>query len=212
MAIVYRYRDINDNIIKYVGIVNDSGRTLGRRLLEHFRKDVWSHGKFQVDYINVKSKTDAEFLEAHFISYYETFKYFNVAKKDWGISSIVTLQEYLWHPYIWYDNNLSNERIKNKQQYTRYDEKINNKKFTLESDFKYKIWKGSNNNWYTYVPDNTKKNARRLIKKRDLESLIIFLFEFYDNKFSDHVDLSKLDESEIKSVDKLVRTLKKKSK
>ena len=39
MAYVYRYTDLADNIIKYVGIVYGENRTLKQRIYEHFRDD-----------------------------------------------------------------------------------------------------------------------------------------------------------------------------
>ena len=47
---------------------------------------------------------------------------------------------------------------------------------------KYKIWKGDNGFWYTYLPDETKQNGRRLIKKKTEDKLHINLLEFYDDE------------------------------
>lgn len=38
MAWVYRYTDLSDNIIKYIGIVWGKNRTLKQRLIEHKKK------------------------------------------------------------------------------------------------------------------------------------------------------------------------------
>ena len=81
---------------------NERKRNLRDRVIEHLRRDMWSHGNFKVEYFITNSRTDAEFFEAHLIALYKTYKYHNVAKKDWGIS------EYLpkiinWNNYIEYD-------------------------------------------------------------------------------------------------------------
>ena len=47
---------------------------------------------------------------------------------------------------------------------------------------KYKIWQGDNGSWYTYLPDESKKNGRRLIKKTTEEKLHETLLEFYDSE------------------------------
>ncbi len=43
----------------------------------------------------------------------------------------------------------------------------------------YKIWQGSNELWYTYLPDTTKKNNRRLIKRKTEEELNTVIVEYY---------------------------------
>lgn len=43
----------------------------------------------------------------------------------------------------------------------------------------YKIWQGNNGLWYTYLPDTTKKNNRRLIKRKTEEELDTVIVEYY---------------------------------
>ena len=87
MAYVYRYTDLADNIIKYVGIVYGENRTLKQRVYEHFRDDEWCEGKqWKIEYINVKNRTDAEHFESHFIAIFKTYQYYNDAKSNWGES------------------------------------------------------------------------------------------------------------------------------
>lgn len=43
----------------------------------------------------------------------------------------------------------------------------------------YKIWQGENGKWYTYLPDSTKKNNRKLIKRNDKKSLEDVIVDFY---------------------------------
>lgn len=100
MACIYRYTDLADNIIKYIGIVWSDNRTLKQRLYEHSKNDEWcKNGNFKIEYIKVKSRTDAEFLEAHYISLYHTDKYYNDSKSEWGISSFVPYKESDWKEY-----------------------------------------------------------------------------------------------------------------
>ena len=82
---VYKYIDIKDNIVKYVGITKD----LKRRIKDH-KKDKWYNlSTYSIYYLEVNSRCDAEMLEGHFIALYETHRYFNVAKETWGLSSFV---------------------------------------------------------------------------------------------------------------------------
>lgn len=103
--IIYRYTDLIKRKIVYIGIIKprkQNGDRLRERIIEHFRREIWSFGNYKVDYFTVNSRTDAEFFEAHLIALYKTFNYHNVAKSDWGIS------EYLpdtinWIEYMQYN-------------------------------------------------------------------------------------------------------------
>lgn len=92
MGYVYRYMDLEDNIIKYVGIVWSDNRTLQQRIREHERNDSWCRNrKWRIEYIteNINTRTDAEYCEAHYISLFGTDKYYNVKKAGWGVSSFL---------------------------------------------------------------------------------------------------------------------------
>ena len=107
MGYVYRYTDLKDNKIKYVGIVYGETRSLGRRIYEHRLYDEWcKNNNYKIEYIKmpIHTRTDVEFLESHFISLYGTDKYFNIRKKGWGVSNLVSYEETEW---ILYDNNNS---------------------------------------------------------------------------------------------------------
>ena len=107
MGYVYRYIDIADNIIKYVGIVWSENRTLEQRVKEHETQDNWCKvRKWKIEYFetNINSRTDAEYFEAHFISLYETDKYFNDKKSGWGTSSILNNIDVEWKEYKYTDN------------------------------------------------------------------------------------------------------------
>jgi len=96
MAVVYRYTDLSDNIIKYVGIVWSGNRTLKQRVKEHRERDEWcKNGKWKIEYLStdVQSRTDAELLEAHYISKFATYDWYNINKKDWGESTLLDNHE-----------------------------------------------------------------------------------------------------------------------
>lgn len=95
MAVVYRYKDLADDKIKYVGIVYGKSRTLEQRIREHSRDDKFKNHIWLIEYFNVKSRTDAEALEGHLIALYETYEYLNVSKRKWGLS------EYLPSEFDW---------------------------------------------------------------------------------------------------------------
>ena len=68
MPYIYRYRDIEDDTIKYVGIVYTPGKTLAQRIYEHSANDEWCNdGKYSIEYIEGDfSRTDLEYLESHY--------------------------------------------------------------------------------------------------------------------------------------------------
>lgn len=91
MICVYRYIDLNDNIIKYVGVVTGDKVNLASRIKGH-KSDNWVYGtKWRVEYIeeDINTRTDAEMFESHFISLFGTNKWFNKSKANWGVSSFV---------------------------------------------------------------------------------------------------------------------------
>lgn len=92
MGYVYRYTDLADGIIKYVGIVWSDNRTLSERINEHDLNDEWCKvRRWKIEYIteNITTRTDAEYFEAHYISLYGTDQYFNSKKSGWGVSSFL---------------------------------------------------------------------------------------------------------------------------
>lgn len=101
MKNVYRYINKFTNDIEYVGIVYD--RPLYKRIKEHAFIDKWNSEKYKVEYISCKSRTDVEYLEAHFIAKWETYNYYNVAKKNMGKSNLIDDSSFEWielHPFI----------------------------------------------------------------------------------------------------------------
>lgn len=115
MGYVYRYTDLDDNQIKYVGIVWSDNRTLEQRIKEHKYNDWWCRdGRWKIEYItkNIETRTDAEYLESHYIALYETDKWYNVKKSGWGISSFVCSDD-IWMLYDESSNDTDTCVVKN---------------------------------------------------------------------------------------------------
>jgi len=62
----------------------------------------------------------------------------------------------------------------------KHDAEINKQERMLKKH-KHEIWKGADGNWYTFVPDDTKPKNRRKVKRRERESLIEYLVQFYSS-------------------------------
>lgn len=101
MPCVYRYTDKADNIIKYVGIVWSDRRSLEQRIKEHSKEEKFQGHNWEIEYIDCegRSRTDTEYLEAHYISLYQTYKYLNSGKSNWGVSQIISDNENEWKQY-----------------------------------------------------------------------------------------------------------------
>lgn len=98
MAYVYRYIDIEDNTVKYVGIVY--ARNINERITAHASEDNWRYkGNWRIEYFECENRSEAEAFESHLIALYETHKYFNKAKKDWGINKYLPDVESWWQLY-----------------------------------------------------------------------------------------------------------------
>ena len=83
MHIVYCYIDLYDDKIKYVGITS---RKLAQRVQEHKKNEPWvNNSKWKILYFTVNNKSESESWESHLIARYETYKWYNTAKKDWGL-------------------------------------------------------------------------------------------------------------------------------
>lgn len=102
---VYRYTDLNDSIIKYVGIVN-KGTLVGRNK-QHMREDWYKNGEFMLEYIEVPNQSTAEAIESHLIALYGTDKWYNKAKAGWG------LIEYFPKEFDWQVANYTIDEILN---------------------------------------------------------------------------------------------------
>lgn len=94
MGVVYRYTDLNDNRIKYVGIVWSGNRTLKQRVEEHYKNDSWcDKGHWKIEYVlrEINTRTDAEYLEAHYTNKFRDpeYEWFGKTKLNWGESELI---------------------------------------------------------------------------------------------------------------------------
>lgn len=91
---VYRYIDMADGITKYVGIVKNG--TLIKRIYAH-RRDSWCQGKnWKVQYFECDNQSEVEAFESHLIALYETHKFYNKSKSNWGINKYLPSVEDWW--------------------------------------------------------------------------------------------------------------------
>ena len=83
MYYIYRYTDLRDNIVKYIGITK---RKLKLRVGEHDKQDAWldNPNYWDIDYFRVKTQSEAEAWEAHLIAVFKTNLWYNKEKADWG--------------------------------------------------------------------------------------------------------------------------------
>lgn len=102
---VYRYVDTESGITKYVGIVHKGN--LEKRLMAHMCMDSWANdGCWRVEYFECESRSEAEAFESHLIALYETHKYYNKAKTNWGLNRFLPDVEKWWKVAVLpkYDN------------------------------------------------------------------------------------------------------------
>jgi len=94
---VYRYIDTDDRIVKYIGIVYKED--LDRRLNAHLCCDDWcKSGNWDIEYFECQNRSEAEAFESHLIAVYETWKYYNKAKANWGVNRFLPNVENWWKP------------------------------------------------------------------------------------------------------------------
>lgn len=99
MAWVYRYIDLADDIIKYVGVVWGKSRTLAQRLREHEKNDKWCYTRrWRIEYItnDIETRAEAEAFETHYIALYDTGKYFNIRQVGYGTNKFLPDRENDW--------------------------------------------------------------------------------------------------------------------
>lgn len=122
VAYLYRYTDMDDNIIKYVGIVWSEKRYLDDRIKEHKKDDWCKYKKWKIEYLQetINTRTDIECLEAHYISLYHTDKYFNRSKSGWGLCSYLPKEEGV---FVEYEEPLKSEKkiISTKRKYRTHN-------------------------------------------------------------------------------------------
>lgn len=100
---VYKYVDIETNLVKYIGIVNNG--SLANRHRRHMRDDWYKSGKFKIEYIQCNNQSETESIESHLISLYSENQLYNKAKQGWG------LNKYLPNDYNWNELNITIEDL-----------------------------------------------------------------------------------------------------
>lgn len=162
-AFVYRYIDLCDGVVKYIGIVYSEDRSLDDRVREHARNDNWCKTrKWKIQYIVVNNRSEAETYETHFISLYNTGNYFNKAKTDRGVVSFIPEVE--WHDYN-VDSNEENEKLKSIIKHlTKENKELNLKIKYLENEIC---------NFVSSVKKEVDKNTELEIKNKKLEDELI---------------------------------------
>lgn len=97
----YVYKYVDGGIEKYVGITND----LPKRFYQHTKDKLNEMKNPDVYYFPVKHRGDADMLETYLINYYNTGKYYNVAKTQKGDFSFLDVCDRL--PWVLYDGNVN---------------------------------------------------------------------------------------------------------
>ena len=115
----YKYTDLADNIVKYIGIVQVEGRTVSKRAKDHFyapKDKEWFREKiWKIEYIYCKTRSDCEALENHCIALYGTYKYYNKAKANWGLCTFIG--DIKWEGEFIYDATRNEETGKIKDEH-----------------------------------------------------------------------------------------------
>lgn len=94
---VYRYTDVYDGKIKYVGLVR-TGK-LCDRIQAHERDEDWCKNKpWFIEYFECENQSEVEAFEAHLIALYGTNKYYNTQKCGWGLNKYLPDVEKWWKP------------------------------------------------------------------------------------------------------------------
>lgn len=162
MAYVYRYKDMWTNEIHYVGIVWSKTRKLDTRISEHYRNDEWcTDGCYIVEVLDVPVNTciDAEYYEAHYISLYDTGRFYNKSKTNLGISSLIPDNEDKWKYY-----GISFPmKIEIKKKYDKLYKEIEDKSQFDKFD-------------YFYIFINSKDGYDALIYKTKKENLLWMMY------------------------------------
>lgn len=83
MPYIYKYIDTADDVVKYVGIIRKDSN-FPNRFKQHKRDEWYSTAKWRIEFCEVNSVCEAEALEGHFISLYQSNDWFNIAKSEWG--------------------------------------------------------------------------------------------------------------------------------
>ena len=83
MPYIYKYVNKDTDDVEYVGIIK-SDSNFPNRFIQHKSDGWYQPDKYKIYFKQLKSQTDAEALEGHFIALYGSYKYHNKAKAKWG--------------------------------------------------------------------------------------------------------------------------------
>lgn len=83
MPYIYKYVNKDTDDVEYVGIIT-SENNFPNRFIQHKSDGWYEPNKYKIYYKQLKTKTDAEALEGHFIAFYQSYKFHNKAKSKWG--------------------------------------------------------------------------------------------------------------------------------
>ena len=109
MPYVYKYTDLQDGTVKYVGIIRTDSN-FPMRFIQH-KSDRWHKTSYwHIEYFEVETITDAEAIEGHLIWLYGTGEYYNKAKTTWGKCTFIPEADLLWSTYIKEDASEMEER------------------------------------------------------------------------------------------------------
>lgn len=197
MSCVYRYIDVADRIIKYVGIVWSETRDLQQRINEHRREPWYKNSIWRIEYLdyNIKSRTDAEYIESHLISLYQTDRYYNVSKAGWGKSSFIEIPEDSWKEY--HPHRIKRKVTSKKVQTNRLN-KLDLLDRYLEFEYLFSQLSLADKNFFLNILQRFENNDRNAIYRFDefinmfkitpmqwsienkLEKLFRLSFQYYD--------------------------------
>lgn len=177
IPIVYRYTDLNDDTVKYIGIITGTkNRCLEERLREHNKKNEWSEGHYKIDFFAVNNRTDAEAYESHLIAKYNTQNYYNKAKTGWGISDY--LPEQKWVHYVTYNGKFSMDKSRMKIENDEIKRAKHAPVFDTDISKRYSIWYSNNQQaWNAYIKD--RQGKRKRLQRKNKEDLIEYLDQYY---------------------------------
>lgn len=141
MGWVYRYTDLTDGIIKYVGVVWGKTRTLSKRINEHKNDDWYIGKKWKIEYIYelIETRSEAESFESHYISLYRPC--YNISKVGWGLNKFLPNKENEWIEYVEESHRVAVKTKCNKQKTSEssYDKNFDSRLKNLKKEIKYDL-------------------------------------------------------------------------
>lgn len=115
MGIIYRYVDLDDEIIKYVGTVWSGDCTLKDKHLWHKEHDSWcKDNHWRIEYLqkDIKTRVESDIFESHYVSKFGTNEYFNTHTVGYGMSDTVDDTNDVWEIFYSDDEARPSEFVK----------------------------------------------------------------------------------------------------